>query len=80
MNTHLKLVSDHPVSAPTPRLNGRELHQLADILSAEVRAGHRELAHCLVAMQKLSPFGIAVIATWMTKAGLSEAEILDVVL
>ncbi len=80
MNTHLKLVSDNPGSVSSARLDGRALHQLADVLTEEVRAGRFELAHFLAALQKLSPFGIAVIATWMTRAGLSEAEILNVVL
>lgn len=80
MNTHLKLVADNPVSAPPGRLNGRELHQLADMLTSEVQAGRSEAARFLASLQKLSPFGIAVIATWMTRAGLSEAEILEVVI
>jgi hypothetical protein len=80
MNTHLKLVSDNPVSVSSARLNGQALHQLADVLTEEVRAGHYDLARFLAAFHKLSPFAIAVIATWMTRAGLSEAEILNVVL
>lgn len=80
MNTHLKLVSDHPVSAPTARLNGRELHQLADMLINEVKAGRLEVARFLASLQRLSPFAIAVIATWMTKAGLDETQILNVVI
>lgn len=80
MNAHLKLVADNPVSAPTGRLSGRELHLLADMLTAEVQAGRSEAARFLASLQKLSPFGIALIATWMTRAGLSEAEILDVVI
>ena len=80
MNTPLKLVSDNRILVPSVRLNGRELHQLADRLTEEVQAGHVEVAHVLASVQRLSPFGIAVIATWMTKAGLSEAEIMGVVL
>ncbi len=80
MNAHLKLVSDNPIPVSSPRLDGRALHQLADVLTEEVRAGRYDLARFLAALHKLSPFAIAVVATWMTKAGLSEAEILNVVL
>lgn len=82
MNNHLKLVShnpDKPASSPIARLDGRALHSLADMLTAEVQAGHSDLAHVLASLQRLSPFAIAVVASWMTRAGLSEAEILKVV-
>ncbi len=80
MKTNLKLVSDNPISVSSTRLDGRALHQLADVLTEEVRAGRYELAHFLASLHKLSPFAIAVVATWMVKAGLSEAEILNVVI
>lgn len=80
MNAHLKLVSDHPVPAPSVRPDGRALHQLADRMTAEVLAGHSEAAHALASLQNLSPFGIAIVATWMAKAGLSEREILNTVI
>lgn len=80
MNAHLKLVSDHPIAVRPGRLNGRELHQLSDMLTAEVQAGRPEAARFLAALQKLSPFAIAIIASWMSKAGLSEAQILNVVI
>ena len=79
MNAHLKLVSDNPVFVSGARLNGRALHQLADMLTEEVRAGRYDLARFLASLHKLSPFAIAVVATWMTRAGLSEADILSIV-
>ncbi len=80
MNTHLKLVSDNKSHAVRGRLDGRALHQLADRLTEEVRANRYEVARLLASLHNLSPFGIAIVATWMTKAGLSEADILTVVL
>lgn len=80
MNAHLKLVSDHPVAASSVRPNGQALHQLADRMTAEVQAGRFEVARALVSPQNLSPFGIAIVATWMAKAGLSEGEILNAVI
>lgn len=79
MTAHLRLVSDNPLSGPSGRPDGLALHRLADMLTAEIRAGHYEVAHRLVSRQKLSPFGVAIVATWLTKAGVSEVEILDVV-
>lgn len=79
MNTHLRLVADNPALSPGVRLDGRALHLLADVLTEKVQAGHYEGAHVLATLQKLSPFGIAVVATWMAKAGLSETDILNVV-
>lgn len=80
MSTHLRLVADNPSSISQPRLDGRALHDLADRLTAQVQAGHANYAQVLVSLQKLSPLGIATIATWMVRAGLSEAEILNVVI
>lgn len=80
MNTHLKLVSENEISTPNARLDGRALHRLADRLTEEVHAGRYEVAHLLASLQKLSPFGIAIVATWMTRAGLSESDILNVML
>ena len=79
MSAHLKLVSDNPTPLPRVRPDGRALHRLADRLTEEVQAGHPELAQVVASFQHLSPFGVAIVATWMTRAGLSETEILDVV-
>ncbi len=80
MNTHLKLVSSRPSSASATRLSGQELHHLADVLTEEVKAGRPDVARFLASIPGLSPFAIAVVASWMTKAGLSETQILNVVI
>lgn len=76
--THLKLVTGNPAATSGTRPDGRELHQLADRLIEAVRAGCQESAQDLVSRYELSPFGVAAVATWMSRAGLSEAEILAV--
>ena len=80
MKNHLRVVSVNPIPVSSDRLDGRALHQLADRLTEEIQAGHSEQAHILASLQKLSPFAIAVLATWMAKAGLNEAQILNVVI
>jgi hypothetical protein len=79
MTAHLKLVSDHPISTSNVRLDGLALHRLADRLTNDIKSGHVELAHAVASLQKLSPFAIAIIATWMARAGLSERDILKAV-
>jgi hypothetical protein len=79
MSAHLKLVSDNPTPPLRIRPDGRALHRLADRLTEEIQAGHPELAQVVASFQHLSPFDVAIVATWMTKAGLSETEILEVV-
>jgi hypothetical protein len=53
---------------------------LADVLTEEVKAGRPDVARFLASIPGLSPFAIAVVASWMTKAGLSETQILNVVI
>jgi hypothetical protein len=74
----LKVVSGNPAAGSASRLDGRALHQLADRLAEAVQAGCTESAQELVSGYELSPFGVAVVATWLTKAGLTEAKILEV--
>jgi hypothetical protein len=52
---------------------------LADRLTERERTGQHERARELAAQQCLSPIAIATVATWMARAGLSEAEILRVI-
>jgi hypothetical protein len=80
MSTHLKLVADNPRLIARPRLDGRGLHDLANRLTEQVKAGHPNYAQVLASLQNLSPFAIATVATWMARAGLSETEILQVVI
>lgn len=79
MGAALKLVSDNPRLASRARHDGRSLHRLADCLTERVRTGQHERARELAALQCLSPIAIATVATWMARAGLSEAEILRVI-
>jgi hypothetical protein len=79
MTAHLKLVSQNAMATSHGRLDGLALHRLADRLTKEIKSGHSEMAHALASLQNLSPFAIAIIATWMTRAGLSERDILKAV-
>lgn len=79
MPAHLKLVSQNPIAPSHGRLDGLALHRLADRLTKEIKGGHAEMAHALASLQNLSPFAIAIIATWMARAGLSERDILKAV-
>jgi hypothetical protein len=79
MSAHLRLVANNRISGTRVRVDGRALHALADRLTEEIQCGRREAAHVLASRQHLSPFGVAIVATWMVKAGVSEAEIIGVV-
>lgn len=79
MGAALKLVSDNPRLSSRARHDGHSLHLLADCLTERVRIGQHERARELVALQCLSPIAIATVATWMARSGLSEDEILSVI-
>lgn len=79
MNTHLRLVVENPTPKAHARLDGHMLLQLADRMTAEIRTGHADVARDLASFHRLSPFGIAVVAHRMTRAGVSEDEILEAV-
>lgn len=79
MSAHLRLIQSNSQPAPHRRHDGPALHQLADRLTEQVQAGNPELAHVVAALENLNPFGVAVVATWMARAGVSEEQILDVV-
>jgi len=79
MSAQLVLASVNTNPVLQSRLDGRALHDLADRLTEQVQAGHPELAQVIPAFENLSPFGIAIVATWMSRAGLSEKQILEVV-
>lgn len=78
MAAALKLVSYNPNPLPHARLDEKTLHSLADQLTAQVRAGRNERGSAASAY-RLSPFDIAIVATWMAKAGLGEEQILRAV-
>lgn len=75
----LQLVSDHAVPGQAARLGAHELHGLADRLTVALRAGRGDRARAMLRQLRLSPIGIAAIATWMTRQGVSEADILKLV-
>lgn len=80
MGAKLRLVSSNPHPTSCRRLDGMALHRLADSLSAQVDAGNCRLAHTIASQENLSPMDVAVVAAWMTKAGLSEEQILAVMI
>jgi hypothetical protein len=78
MDAKLRLVSDNPNPVIHQRFDGYVLRYLADRLTEQIKAGFTGAAHAVAEIQHLSPMDTAVIASWMTKAGLSEAQILKV--
>lgn len=79
IKTKLQLVADNPGPARPVRLDARALHSLADKLAGTLRAGRSDLARATVRQLSLSPIGIAAVATWMLRQGVSEADILRLV-
>ncbi len=79
MKAKLRLASNNTHPAPGRKISIAALHQLADRLIGQVRSGNALQAHDTVADEHLNPLGIAVLATWLYRAGLSEGQILDVV-
>ena len=78
MGAQLKIVAGNPSACGT-HLNGRELHTLADDLTKQVRTGNTLLAHRIASRAHLNPLNISILATWMSRSGLSEEQILQVV-
>lgn len=80
MQRELRLVASNTLpchdSCSRPRLDGRTLHGLADLLSARIRAGDEAAAGEMAAALRLSPFAIAIVAGWMARAGIDEQHIL----
>lgn len=79
MNTQLRLVADNPHVVSRDRADGTALRQLAERLILAVRVGGAEAARRAAASERLSPIGIAAVAAWMVRAGVSEREILRVI-
>lgn len=79
MQAQLRLASSNAHPAPGRKLSIVALHRLAERLIGQVRTGKAAQAHAMIAKERLSPLGIAVLATWMYRAGLSEGQILEVV-
>lgn len=79
MKNALRVVAGNPESTSKGRIDAHSLHRLANQFLRDIRAGRLVKARGIIAESRLSPIGIAAIATWMTRAGASEAEILSVV-
>lgn len=79
MRTQLRLVTNNPDPLPCQHMSGPALHRLADHLTEQVRAGNTDLARRAVSDVCLNPLGVAAVATWMYRAGLSEDQIIEVV-
>lgn len=79
MKAKLRLASNNTHPAPGRKISIAALHQLAERLIGLVRAGNALQAHTAIDNEQLSPLGIAVLATWLYRAGLSEDQILAVV-
>ena len=79
MGTQLKIVAGNPAVVRGAHLSSRDLHGLADSLTNLVQAGCPQIAHTVASRAHLNPLNISVLATWMSRAGLSERQILQVV-
>jgi hypothetical protein len=79
MGAQLKIVAGNPSAVRGSHLNGQELHTLADFLTKQVQAGDTLMAHLVASRAHINPLNISVLATWMSRAGLSERQILQVV-
>jgi hypothetical protein len=79
MSTQLRLVAVNPNPVRRQQVTAVGLHVLADHLTTQVRLGNADVAHVIAAHERLNPLGIAVVATWMSRAGLSEDQIIRVV-
>ena len=79
MKAQLRLASNNAHPAPSRKISIAALHQLAERLIGQVRNGNAIQAHATILNEHLNPLGIAVLATWMYRAGLSEDQILAVV-
>ncbi len=79
MSVQLKIVAGNPSAIRGTQLSSRDLHWLADSLVNLVEAGCPHIAHALASRANLNPLSISVLATWMNRAGLSERQILQIV-
>jgi hypothetical protein len=79
MQAQLRLASSNSNPTPGRKLSIAALHQLAERLIGQVRNGKACQAHDAITKAHLHPLGIAVVATWMYRAGLSEDQIIAIV-
>lgn len=79
MQAQLRLASSNSNPTPGRKLSIAALHQLAERIIGQVRNGKNRQAHAAITKAHLHPLGIAVVATWMYRAGLSEDQIIAIV-
>jgi len=79
MGAKLRVIAGNPSVVRGARLSGKELHWLADSLTRQVQAGNTMVARLIASRAHLNPLNISVLATWMSRSGLSEDQILQVV-
>jgi hypothetical protein len=79
MKPRLRLVADNPNPVRRSRPDGRSLRRLADRLTEQVQCGNTRFAHLLAVGEHLNPLDIAVVASQMYRAGLTEDQIIAVV-
>lgn len=79
MLTQLQLVWNNPRPQPCLRMGLSMLRFLADALAEEIRAGQIDAARGLAAIHHLSPLALAVVATRMSRHGITEEDVLRIV-
>ena len=79
MHQSLQLVWNNPNPAPRERLSAVLLSKLTEVLIGCMRRGEVQVARHLVAVYALSPFAIAVVAGRMSRAGIPEDAVLQLV-
>lgn len=79
MRNSLQLVWSNPGPARCHHVSAPLLRRLSDILIGCVRRGEWQAARQLVALYALSPIAIAVIAARMSRAGITEDNVLRLI-
>lgn len=79
MRNNLHLIWNNPSAAPHASVSASTLRQLSEVLIGCVRRNEWQAARQLVSLYAPSPFGIAVIAGQMSRAGIAEESVLKIV-
>lgn len=79
MTAQLRVVAENPSVVRGKHFSSKDLFWLADRLTELVSVGNPLEAHLLASRAHLNPLNISVLATRMSRSGLSEDQILQVV-
>ena len=79
MQRNLQLVWNNPEPAPQVTVSARTLRQLSEVLIGCVRRNEWLVGRQIVSLYAPSPFGIALIARRMSRAGIAEGDVLKLV-